>query len=209
MTHYEVPGIVLAQLGQMPTVETVTVHPPGPFEVLVRIVACGVCHTDLGAVTAARATPVILGHEGAGIVEALGAGVTHVQPGDHVVINWQAKCGRCRHCLAGRRDLCENIQGTAEPRIFWHDVPLQVMLNAGAFCSYVVVPAGGAVPIRRDMPMEQGSAARLRGGDRRRRRAAYGSDSARRRGGRYRRGRGRAQRRPGRTPGQCGQDHCS
>jgi S-(hydroxymethyl)glutathione dehydrogenase/alcohol dehydrogenase len=77
-----------------------------------------------------------------------------VHPGDHVVINWQAKCNRCRHCIEGRQDLCENVQGTAAPRVFWNnDQPLHVMLNAGTFCPYVVVPAGGAVPIRKDIPL--------------------------------------------------------
>lgn len=151
----EVPGVVLAQLGQPPTLEPVTVAAPGPDEVLVRIGASGVCHTDLGYVHYARATPVLLGHEGAGIVEAVGEEVAQVSPGDHVVINWQAKCGRCPRCLAGRRDLCENILGTRAPRIFWRGAPLHVMLNAGTFCPYVVVPAAGAIPIRRDMPLDK------------------------------------------------------
>ena len=151
----QVPGIVLAALGQLPTLETVEVRDPGPDEVLVRVVASGVCHTDLGYVQYARACPVILGHEGAGIVEVIGSRVTHVRPGDHVVINWQAKCGVCRRCTSGRRDLCENIQDTAAPRLFWRGQPLNVMLNAGTFCALAIVPAGGAVPIRRDMPLEK------------------------------------------------------
>ncbi len=93
-----------------------------------------------------------LGHEGAGIVEHRRGG-THVRVGDHVVINWQAKCNRCRHCLAGRQDLCENIQSTAAPRVFRGDTPLAVMLNAGTFCPLAVVPAGGAVPVRKDIPL--------------------------------------------------------
>jgi S-(hydroxymethyl)glutathione dehydrogenase/alcohol dehydrogenase len=121
------------------------------------MVASGICHTDLGYVQYARACPVILGHEGAGIVEQVGQNVSHVRPGDHVVINWQPKCGWCRHCLAGRRDLCENIHGTTSPRVFWRGEPLHVMLNAGTFCPLVVVPAGGAVPIRTDMPLDKAS----------------------------------------------------
>lgn len=150
----ETPAVVLARLGSIPTLETVAVHPPGLYEVRVRLVAAGICHTDIGYMEYARATPVVLGHEGAGIVDAVGAAVRHVRPGDPVVINWQAKCGQCPRCLAGRRDLCENIQATAEPRIFWRGQPLHIMLNAGAFCAYAVVPAGGAVPIRPDMPLE-------------------------------------------------------
>ncbi|MBI1881628.1 MAG: zinc-binding dehydrogenase [Chloroflexi bacterium] len=151
----ELPAIVLQKLGQLPTLETITLHEPGPDEVQVRIVASGICHTDLGYVQYARACPVVLGHEGAGIVEQVGERVGHVRPGDHVVINWQPKCGQCRRCLADRRDLCENIQGTAAPRMFWQGEPLHVMLNAGTFCSRVVVPAGGAVPIRPDMPLDK------------------------------------------------------
>lgn len=153
MSHYSVPAVVLGQLGALPALETVQVATPERGEVLVRMVASGICHTDISYMRDARVTPVVLGHEGAGIVEMVGEGVTHVQPGDHVVINWQAKCNRCRHCLMGRQDLCENIQATAAPRVFRDTTPLAVMLNAGTFCPLVVVPAGGAVPIRKDMPL--------------------------------------------------------
>ena len=151
----DVPAVVLAERGRAPTLETVVVGAPGPGEVRVRMVASGVCHTDLAAVRDARAVPVLLGHEGAGVVDAIGEGVTHVRPGDHVVINWQPKCGHCRRCLAGRQDLCEDIRGTAEPRVLWQGAPLSVMLNAGTFCPLAVVPAAGAVPIRPDMPLDK------------------------------------------------------
>lgn len=149
------PGIVLAALGELPTLQTVSVQNPGAEEVAVRMVASGICHTDISYMRDARATPVLLGHEGAGVVERVGANVTHVQPGDHVVINWQVKCQRCRWCLSGRQDLCENVQGTAAPRVYWRDAPLSVMLNAGTFCPVVIVPAMGAIPIRRDMPLDK------------------------------------------------------
>jgi len=140
-------------LGRLPTLEEVTVESPGANEVLVRMVASGICHTDLSAVRDARACPVVLGHEGAGIVEEVGTNVAHVRPGDHVVINWQAKCGTCRRCATGRPDLCENVLGTESPRVFWEGQPISVMLNAGTFCPLVVVPASGAIPIRRDIPL--------------------------------------------------------
>jgi len=149
------PALVLSALGQLPTIEMVSVSPPGENEVLVKIMAAGVCHTDLAAVRDARVCPVVLGHEGAGVVEAVGEGVTSPRLGDHVVINWQAKCGRCRHCLSGRRDLCEDVQGTSAPRVALRGEPLAVMLNAGCFCPYVVVPAQGAVPVRKDVPFEK------------------------------------------------------
>ena len=150
----EVPAIVLAGHGCLPEYTRVQIDEPGPREVCVRMVASGICHTDLAAVRDARICPVLLGHEGAGIVEQVGAEVTHVCPGEHVVINWQPKCGQCRRCLAGRQDLCENIQGTGEPRVRWHGSPLAVLLQAGTFCPSVVVPAQGAIPIRADVPLE-------------------------------------------------------
>lgn len=149
------PGVVLKALGQLPAIETVQIDQPGPNEVEVRMVASGICHTDISYMRDARTTPVLLGHEGAGVVTRTGDNVTHVSVGDHVVVNWQAKCHQCRHCLRGRSDLCENVQGTAAPRIYWNNDPLSVMLNAGTFCPVVILPAGGAVPIRKDMPLEK------------------------------------------------------
>jgi len=154
MSERELPAIVLPKLGHNPILTRVVVAPPGPGEVRVQMRASGLCHTDLAAVRDARATPVLLGHEGAGIVESVGDGVSHVRPGDHVVISWQVKCGRCRRCLSGRADLCEDIQGTQAPRVRWNGRPLPVFLNAGTFCPLVVVPAMGAVPIRPDLPFE-------------------------------------------------------
>jgi S-(hydroxymethyl)glutathione dehydrogenase / alcohol dehydrogenase len=148
-------AIVLAQLGRLPTLEEVTVESPGANEVLVRMVASGICHTDLNAVRDARACPVVLGHEGAGIIEEVGSNVTHIRPGEHVVINWQAKCGTCRRCACGRPDLCENILGTESPRVYWEGRAISVMLNAGTFCPLVVVPVSGAIPIRRDIPLHK------------------------------------------------------
>ena len=148
----ELPGIVLEELGRAPAIETVALQEPGPQEVMVRMAASGICHTDIGYIQYARACPVILGHEGAGIVEMVGENVRGVRPGDHVVINWQPKCGVCRWCRRGRQDLCENVQGTAEPRVYWKGRPLNVMLSAGTFSPYIVVPQEGAVPVRVDMP---------------------------------------------------------
>jgi S-(hydroxymethyl)glutathione dehydrogenase / alcohol dehydrogenase len=151
----DVPGVVLAELGALPTLEMVTVDDPGPDEVRVRMVASGICHTDLAARRDARSCPVLLGHEGAGIVEQAGIRVAGIQPGDHVVLNWQPKCSRCRQCLRGRSDLCEQIAGTAAPRVRWRGAPIAVMLHAGTFCPYVVVPATGAVVVRRDIPLDK------------------------------------------------------
>ncbi len=162
----ELPAIVLERLGQLPTLETIQLSEPGPGEVLVRILASGICHTDLGYMQYAHACPVILGHEGAGVVEQTGSGVTSVQPGDHVVINWQPKCGKCRHCLAGRRDLCEDIHGTARATRLLERRP-----TARHAQRRHVLPAGDR-PRKRRRPHPPGYApgksgpAGLRGGDR-------------------------------------------
>lgn len=145
------PAVVLDRLGGWPALREVTVDPPGPGEVAVRVRATGVCHTDLAAVRDARACPVVLGHEGAGVVEQVGAGVVTPAVGDHVVICWQAKCDACRNCRGGRRALCEAVRGTSAPRVWLDGTPLSVLLNAGTFCPLAVLPAAGAVPIRRDI----------------------------------------------------------
>jgi len=148
-------GLVLDRPQTQPQLEEVIVADPGPDEVRVRLIASGVCHTDISAVRDARLWPVLLGHEGAGIVESTGANVSHVGPGDHVIISWRVACGHCIRCQRGRQDLCENVQATAARRVRrTNGKPLHVMLNAGTFCQYAVVPAFGAIPIRQDMPLQ-------------------------------------------------------
>lgn len=100
---------VLRQAREPLQIEAVEVLPPGPGEVLVRIMAAGVCHSDLHVMNGdlAMKTPIILGHEGAGIVEEVGSGVSSVRPGDHVIPIWRMSCGRCEYCLGGRPALCD------------------------------------------------------------------------------------------------------
>ncbi|KRT71465.1 MAG: alcohol dehydrogenase-related protein [Candidatus Rokubacteria bacterium CSP1-6] len=90
-------------------VEEVTLDAPKTCEVLVRIAACGVCHSDLSVIdgTLPLPTPIVLGHEGAGVVEAVGPGVTSVKAGDHVVLSWRPGCNRCPYCLRGQPYLCD------------------------------------------------------------------------------------------------------
>ena len=149
------PAVVLPGLGEAPVIRHVTVDPPGPGEVQVRVLAAGVCRTDLAAVRDARRCPVVLGHEGAGVVQSVGADVLEPRVGEHVVINWQPRCSRCRHCRAGRAELCDDVRGTAAPRVHLDGAPLAVMLHAGTFCPVVVVPARGAVTIRADIAFER------------------------------------------------------
>ena len=100
----QVRGVVAKGKKQPVTVETIVVPDPGPGEVTVRVQACGVCHTDLhyreGGI--GDDFPYLLGHEAAGVVDAIGDGVTSVAPGDFVVLNWRAVCGECRACRRGR-----------------------------------------------------------------------------------------------------------
>src|SRR5918911_4842116 len=107
---YEVKGVVARSKGAPVSVETIIVPDPGPGEAVVDVQACGVCHTDLhyreGGIN--DEFPFLLGHEAAGIVEAVGDGVTGLAPGDFVVLNWRAVCGPCRACLRGRPGDCFN-----------------------------------------------------------------------------------------------------
>ena len=106
----ETYAAVLEAPGKDFVCETVRLSPPGEFEVLVRIEASGVCHSDWNAATGASATPTpaVLGHEGAGVVEMVGSAVSRVSPGDKVVLSWLPSCGVCRPCLRGELSLCAN-----------------------------------------------------------------------------------------------------
>jgi S-(hydroxymethyl)glutathione dehydrogenase/alcohol dehydrogenase len=148
-------GLVLDALGERPRLARLTVAPPGPGEVRVRMRAAGLCHTDVTQVRDARFTPILLGHEGAGEIESVGAGVDGLATGDPVLVCWKVPCGRCRHCRAGSVHLCQDPAGLPEPRYFRGDEAIAPMLNAGCFCDYVVLPAGGAVPIEVELPFEQ------------------------------------------------------
>jgi len=149
-------ALVLDRPYTPPQLEDVVVDDPGPGEVRVRLAASGLCHTDLIWVRDAREWPVVLGHEGAGVVEMVGSGVSSVQVGDPVVISWRAACGQCRQCLRGQAHLCEAVQHTAELRVRRASgQPLHVLLNAGTFCEYAVVPAAAAIRVPPELPMER------------------------------------------------------
>src|SRR3981081_4364031 len=101
---------VLYQAGEPLVVEEVALDEPHAGEVLVRLAASGVCHSCLHIMDGSMSwpnMPVVLGDEGAGVVELVGAGVTSVAPGDHVILSWSPACGRCRYCATGRPQLCE------------------------------------------------------------------------------------------------------
>ena len=113
----EVRGVIAPAKGSPVEVTTIVVPDPGPGEAVVRVQACGVCHTDLhyreGGIS--DDFPFLLGHEAAGLVEEVGGGVTDVVPGDFVVLNWRAVCGNCRACRRGRPWYCFSTHNAAQP----------------------------------------------------------------------------------------------
>ena len=160
-------AVVLRRPGRPPAVESVRLDAPRPDEVLVRVAAAGVCHSDLhladGLLGEGR-WPVVLGHEGAGIVDAVGSRVTGLRAGDHVVFSIVPSCGSCRSCRSGHPTLCEpasrNITaGTlmdGTPRLHAADgSSLQHGFMVGCFAQYAVVPAAGALPIPAEIPLWQ------------------------------------------------------
>jgi S-(hydroxymethyl)mycothiol dehydrogenase len=147
MAH-EVRGVVATAKQGPVTVETITVPDPGPGEALVRVKACGVCHTDLhyreGGIN--DEFPFLLGHEAAGTVEAVGEDVTGVAPGDYVVIAWRAPCGNCRSCRRGRPWYCFDSRNATQ-KMTLGGTPLSPALGIGAFAELTLVAAGQCVPV--------------------------------------------------------------
>jgi S-(hydroxymethyl)mycothiol dehydrogenase len=140
----EVRGVVARAKGAPVSIETIVVPSPGPGEALVAIQACGVCHTDLhyreGGIN--DDFPFLLGHEAAGVVEAVGGGVTGVAPGDFVVLNWRAVCGTCRSCLRGRPWYCFSTFNATQKMTLTDGTVLSPALGIGAFAEKTLVAAG-------------------------------------------------------------------
>ncbi len=114
---HEVKGVISRTKGEPVEIATISVPDPGPGEALVTVQACGVCHTDLhytlGAIN--DDYPFLLGHEAAGIVEAVGENVTDIEPGDFVILAWRAPCGECRSCRRGRPWYCFDSANATQP----------------------------------------------------------------------------------------------
>jgi len=140
----EVRGVIARAKGAPVEVTTVVVPDPGPGEALVRVQACGVCHTDLhyreGGIS--DDFPFLLGHEAAGIVEAVGPDVTGVAAGDFVVLNWRAVCGECRSCRRGRPQYCFSTHNATRKMSLTDGTPLAPALGVGAFAEKTLVAAG-------------------------------------------------------------------
>ena len=120
----KIKAAVLYEANSPLVVEEVELRGPGPGEVLVRLAASGVCHSDYHVIKGDRTydLPIILGHEGAGIVEQVGEGVTAVDPGDRVVLSWMPNCGQCSYCITGRPNLCDNPPDVAQASGMWKGV---------------------------------------------------------------------------------------
>ena len=131
---------------------TLALDDPGPGEVLVEIRASGVCHTDLDSLGWGR--PLILGHEGAGVVQATGDGVTHVAPGDRVLLNWAIPCGECVQCSKGLESLCEARPRVPTERFGWSGGKVWPSFGLGTMAGHALVPRQAVVRIEVDIPFE-------------------------------------------------------
>jgi len=158
---------VLREVGKPLQIETVSISKPGPREVLIRTKAAGVCHSDLHFVEGSypHPMPAVLGHESAGIVEAIGSEVRTVKVGDHVITCLNPYCGHCEVCLTGHLNLCISSETrrskTDEPRLFREDLSgagdtrMAQFLNLSSFAEMMLVHEHACVAIRKDMPFDR------------------------------------------------------
>ena len=140
----QVRGVIARAEGKPVEIATITIPDPGPGEVIVKVAACGVCHTDLtyreGGIN--DEFPFLLGHEAAGFIESVGAGVDSVQEGDFVVLNWRAVCGQCRACKRGRPQYCFDTFNATQKMTLEDGTELTPALGIGAFADKTLVHAG-------------------------------------------------------------------
>ncbi|WP_207916696.1 S-(hydroxymethyl)glutathione dehydrogenase/class III alcohol dehydrogenase [Iodobacter fluviatilis] len=147
-------------------IEELDLMPPQKGEVLVRIVASGVCHTDaytLSGKDSEGVFPVVLGHEGAGVVEAIGEGVTSVAVGDHVIPLYTPECGECKFCLSGKTNLCQKIRATqgrgvmpdGTTRFYKDGQPIYHYMGTSTFSEYTVLPEISLAKINKEAPLEE------------------------------------------------------
>lgn len=148
----QVKGVLARSKGAPLEIAEILLPEPGPHDVVVKVQACGVCHTDLayrdGGIT--QEYPFLLGHEAAGVVEEVGAAVTHVSVGDFVVLNWRAVCGRCRACKRGRPWYCFDTHNASEPITLATGQPLTPALGIGAFAEKTLVHEGQCTKVAPD-----------------------------------------------------------
>jgi S-(hydroxymethyl)mycothiol dehydrogenase len=148
----QVRGVVARAQGRPVAIETVNVPDPGPGEAVVKVQACGVCHTDLhyreGGIN--DEFPFLLGHEAAGVVEAVGEGVTNVVPGDFVILNWRAVCGDCRACRRGEPWYCFSTFNASQKMTLEDGTELSPALGIGAFVEKTLVHSGQCTKVDPD-----------------------------------------------------------
>ncbi len=156
---------IVYELNQPVVVEDIEVDPPKQGEVLVKMVASGVCHSDLSVITGTilNPRPIVLGHEGAGIIAEVGAGVTSVKPGDPVMLTFVTPCGRCSYCTVGQPNLCATHWG-AQPRGALFDGTCRYhkaeqsfyqMARVGTMSEYAVVSENAVIPVSQDTPLDK------------------------------------------------------
>lgn len=163
----KIKAAILVETGKPFEIEQLTLDAPHAGEVLVRIVASGVCHSDYHVMTGTTKHPLpcVCGHEGAGVVEAVGANVTRARVGDHVVLSWAPDCGQCFYCQHGKPNLCDTFVGPiwagtmldGTPRLSWRGQPVYHYCGLASFAEYAVVPQESCIPIRKDVPLEVAS----------------------------------------------------
>lgn len=153
---------LLRELNGPLTVERVTIDAPAPDEVLVRVMASGLCHSDLHVIEGniPQTLPAVLGHEASGVVEAVGANVSEFRPGDHVVSCLSQFCGSCRECLVGRTWLCENRKqlstlGRTRPRLSVGETAVTPMSGLGAFAEQMLVHRNAIVAVPRELQFDR------------------------------------------------------
>ncbi len=161
----EFKAAVLEKVGAPLVVRSVRAAPLGPFDVGVRIRASGLCHTDLEAMlgSVAARMPIVLGHEGAGVVEAVGASVTTVKPGDHVICSWNPHCGHCFYCEQDVPILCDrhiaaHRDGTidgGDPRLTLDNAPLHHFMTLATHAEYAVIAEASAIKVPKEIPFDR------------------------------------------------------
>ncbi len=156
MAQLKARGVVSVAPGEEARLEDVLVDDPGPGEVRLRMLAAGVCHSDLHAINGGMgdAFPWLLGHEGCGEIESVGEAVDPARVGERVIVFWRAPCHDCRYCRRGLVELCASVKGPG-PRL--HRTSGEILtpvLRSGTFVTHTVVASGQAVPVAPDIPAE-------------------------------------------------------
>jgi S-(hydroxymethyl)mycothiol dehydrogenase len=146
-------AVVVQAAGSAPQLETICVEPPGAGEIRVRILASGVCHSDLHAQEGnfGRQFPYLLGHEATATVESIGSGVSHLRPGDTVMLNWRAPCHSCAMCLSGRASHCRRPRTAGDRMRRQNGDVLGRVLGLGTFSQYSVIAADQAIQVASDL----------------------------------------------------------